>query len=117
MLLSSFNTYCICFLLVFPPSPQVENEVFCAGQIALVPCTMQLVKAGAGTQARLAFSYVRKVLEAVIGGLTLASALQAHCYATRREDVPVIRAVWESMLRDSEEEKVSAASLRPVFVG
>ncbi|XP_075873802.1 diphthine--ammonia ligase [Nelusetta ayraudi] len=84
---------------------RVENEVFCAGQIALVPCTMQLVKAGAGTQARLAFSYVRKVLEAVIGGLTLASVLQAHCYATRREDVPVIRAVWESMLRDSEEEK------------
>lgn len=77
---------------------------------------MQLVKAGAEAQARLAFSYVRKVLEAVMGGLTLPSALQAHCYATRREDVPVIRAVWESMLSDSEEEKVSAASLRPVFV-
>lgn len=92
---------------------QVDNAVFCAGQIALVPCTMQLVDAGAGTQARLSFSYVRKVLEVVIGGLTLASALQAHCYATRREDIPVIRAVWESMLRESEEqeeeEKVSAA--------
>lgn len=99
------------------PSPQVDNEVFCAGQIALVPCTMQLVKAGAGTQARLAFSYMRKVLEAVIGGLTLASVLQAHCYATRREDVAVIRAVWESMLRESEEEKVSAAYLSPLFAG
>lgn len=77
---------------------------------------MQLVNAGTRTQARLSFSYVRKVLEAVIGDLTLASALQAHCYATRREDIPVIRAVWESMLRESEEEKVSAASLSLVFV-
>lgn len=78
---------------------------------------MQLVKAGARTQARLCFSHVRKVLEAVIGGLTLASVLQAHCYATRREDVPVIRSVWERMLRESEEEKVSAASSRPMFLG
>lgn len=77
---------------------------------------MQLVNGGARTQARLSFSYVRKVLEAVIGGLTLASVLHAHCYATRREDIPVIRAVWESMLRESEEEKVSAASLSLMFV-
>lgn len=86
---------------------QVDQSVFCAGQIALVPCTMQLVKAGSRTQASLSFSYVKKVLEAVISSLTLAHVLQAHCYTTRHQDIPVIRAVWESMLRASEEEKVS----------
>lgn len=81
--------------------------VFCAGQIALVPCTMQLVKAGTRTQAHLSFSYVKKVLEAVIGSLTLAHVIQAHCYTTRHQDIPIIRAVWETMLRAAEEEKVS----------
>ncbi|XP_074547356.1 diphthine--ammonia ligase [Halichoeres trimaculatus] len=84
---------------------RVDQLVFCAGQIALVPCTMQLVKAGSKTQASLSFSYVKKVLEAVISSLTLAHVLQAHCYTTRHQDVPVIRAVWESMLRAAEEEK------------
>ncbi|CAJ1073366.1 diphthine--ammonia ligase isoform X1 [Xyrichtys novacula] len=84
---------------------RVDQSVFCAGQIALVPCTMQLVKAGARTQARLSFSYVKKVLEAVIGGLTLANSLQAHCYTTRHQDIPIIRTVWETMLRAAEEEQ------------
>ncbi|XP_041668097.1 diphthine--ammonia ligase isoform X2 [Cheilinus undulatus] len=84
---------------------RVDQSIFCAGQIALVPCTMQLVKAGTRTQARLSFSYVKKVLEAVICGLSLAHVLQAHCYTTRHQDIPVIRAVWESMLRAAEEEK------------
>ncbi|XP_063765787.1 diphthine--ammonia ligase isoform X2 [Eleginops maclovinus] len=84
---------------------RVDESVFCAGQIALVPCTMQLVKAGTRTQARLSFSYVEKVLEAVISSLTLAHVVQAHCYTTRHQDIPIIRAVWESMLRAAEEEK------------
>ncbi|XP_076604027.1 diphthine--ammonia ligase [Chaetodon auriga] len=84
---------------------RVDQSVFCAGQIALVPCTMQLVKAGTRTQAHLSFGYVKKVLEAVIGSLTLAHVVQAHCYATRHQDIPIIRAVWESMLRAAEEEE------------
>ncbi|XP_068608291.1 diphthine--ammonia ligase [Brachionichthys hirsutus] len=84
---------------------RVDHSVFCAGQIALVPCTMELVKAGTRTQARLSFSYVKKVLEAAIGSLTVAHVIQAHCYATRYRDIPIIKAVWESMLKVTEEEK------------
>lgn len=77
---------------------------------------MQLVKAGTRTQAHLSFSYVKKVLEVVIGSLTLAPVVQAHCYATRHQDIPVIRAVWESMLRAAEEEKVSHSVVRVLFM-
>lgn len=77
---------------------------------------MQLVKASIRTQAHLSFSYVKKVLESVIGSLTLAHVVQAHCYATRRQDIPVIRAVWESMLWAVEEEKVSHSVVRVLFV-
>ncbi|XP_058471980.1 diphthine--ammonia ligase [Solea solea] len=89
----------------YSQSVRVNESVFCAGQIALVPCTLQLVKAGTRTQARVSFSHVKKVLEAVISGLTVAHVLQAHCYATKHQDIPVIRAVWQSMLREDEEEE------------
>lgn len=95
---------------------QVDQSVFCAGQIALVPCTMQLANAGTRTQAHLSFSYVKKVLEAVIGSLTLVHVVQAHCYATRHQDISTIRAVWQSMLRAAEEEKVSLSVVRVLFM-
>ncbi|KAL3968772.1 [histone H3]-lysine9 N-trimethyltransferase SETDB1 [Sarotherodon galilaeus] len=84
---------------------RINDVVFCSGQIALVPCKMQLVKAATYTQAHLSFSHMKKVLEAVIGSLTLAHVVQAHCYTTRHQDIQIIRAVWESMLRATEEEK------------
>ncbi|XP_038128681.1 diphthine--ammonia ligase [Cyprinodon tularosa] len=84
---------------------KVEEQVFCAGQIALVPCTLHLVKAGPSVQTQLSISHVKKVLEAVIHNLTLAHVIQAHCYTTRRQDIGNIRAVWESMWRATEEEK------------
>uniref|UniRef100_A0A3Q3RS73 Diphthine--ammonia ligase n=1 Tax=Mastacembelus armatus TaxID=205130 RepID=A0A3Q3RS73_9TELE len=81
------------------PYSQVDELVFCAGQIALVPCTMQMVEAGTSTQTHLSFSHVKKVLEAVMSSLTLAHVVQAHCYTTRHQDIPVIRTIWENMLR------------------
>ncbi|XP_022070619.2 diphthine--ammonia ligase isoform X2 [Acanthochromis polyacanthus] len=84
---------------------RVDEVVFCAGQIALVPCTMQLVKAGTYTQACLCCSHVKKVLEAVISSLTLAHIVQVHCYTTQHRYIQMIRAIWESMLRATEEEK------------
>lgn len=88
----------------------MDRSVFCAGQIALVPCTMQLVKAGARTQTLLSLSHVKKVLQAVVSGSTLASIVQVHCYATRTRDICVIRDAWESSLRAEAEEKVSPLS-------
>ncbi|KAM4724048.1 diphthine--ammonia ligase isoform 1-T1 [Anableps anableps] len=84
---------------------KVDELVVCAGQIPLVPCTMCLVKAGTSVEAQLSFSHVKKVLEAVIQNLTLAHVVQAHCYTTRHQDIATIRAVWESMLKATEEEK------------
>ncbi|XP_071354389.1 diphthine--ammonia ligase isoform X2 [Trachinotus anak] len=84
---------------------RVDDSVFCAGQIALVPCTMQLVEAGTRTQTHWSFSHVKKVLEAVVSSLSLAHVVQAHCYTTRHQDIPIIRAIWESMLKAAEEEK------------
>lgn len=76
--------------------------MFCAGQIALVPCSMQLVAGGAALQAQLCFGHMAHVLEAVSASLTLRHALQAHCYVTQRGHIPAVRAVWQRMLAHTE---------------
>ncbi|MEQ2170629.1 hypothetical protein GOODEAATRI_002310 [Goodea atripinnis] len=113
--------FCLGWLLCFALMPEyvvldVDELVFCAGQIALVPCTMCLVKAGTSVQAQLSFSHVKKVLEAVIHNLTLAHVVQAHCYTTRHQDIATIRAVWESMLRGPEEKKVSRCQVKVLII-
>ncbi|XP_077477749.1 diphthine--ammonia ligase [Stigmatopora argus] len=94
---------------------RVNDEVFCAGQIALVPCTMQLVKAGTRMQASLSFSHVQKVLEATISTLTLAHVVQAHCYVTRLQDVAIIQGVWERELEvvDKDKELLIVSDSKP----
>ncbi len=79
---------------------QVRDAVFCAGQIALVPCSMQLVKGPAALQARLCFSHMEKVLRAMDSRLTLAHVLQAHIYITRREHAEAITEAWNTKLQD-----------------
>lgn len=114
MLSLGFYHTIVTFFLIF--LLQINDVVFCSGQIALVPCKMELVKAATYTQAHLSFSHMKKVLEAVIGSLTLAHVVQAHCYTTRHQDIQIIRAVWESMLRATEGEKVSHSGVRFLFV-
>ncbi|XP_024132897.1 diphthine--ammonia ligase isoform X1 [Oryzias melastigma] len=83
---------------------RVNEEVFCAGQIALVPCTLQLLQGSIHLQTQLVFSHVKKVLEATIHSLTLAHVMQAHCYITRCQDVCLVRNAWKSILRNTEAE-------------
>ncbi|XP_076835211.1 uncharacterized protein LOC143481161 [Brachyhypopomus gauderio] len=73
---------------------RVDEAVFCAGQIALVPCTMTLLDAGAERQARMCYRHADRVLGAVGPGLTLGHALQAHCYVTHRTHIPSVRRAW-----------------------
>ncbi|XP_016311915.1 diphthine--ammonia ligase [Sinocyclocheilus anshuiensis] len=79
---------------------QVREAVFCAGQIALVPCSMQLVKGPVALQARLCFSHMEKVLCAMDSRLTLAHVLQAHIYITHREHAAAVTEAWNTKLQD-----------------
>uniref|UniRef100_A0A9J7ZGU7 Diphthine--ammonia ligase n=2 Tax=Cyprinus carpio TaxID=7962 RepID=A0A9J7ZGU7_CYPCA len=79
---------------------QVREAVFCAGQIALVPCSMQLVNGPVALQARLCFSHMEKVLRAMDSRLTLAHVLQAHIYITHRDHAAAVTEVWNRTIQD-----------------
>ena len=48
---------------------QIENMVFTAGQIGLIPATMQIVEGGIEAQTRQALTNLKAVLEAADSGL------------------------------------------------
>ncbi|XP_035388671.1 diphthine--ammonia ligase isoform X2 [Electrophorus electricus] len=93
---------------------RVDEAVFCAGQIALVPCTMQLLHGGPTRQAQLCYGHMSRVMGAVGPGLHLHHALQAHCYVTHSAYIPAVRRVWQRRLLD-EHRQVSCSSVEKVL--
>lgn len=83
---------------------RVDEAVFCAGQIALVPCTMKLLNRGPASQAQMSYSHVEKVLGAMGQNLTLSHVLQAHCYVTHHTYIPSAKEVWCSKLQEKQDQ-------------
>ncbi|XP_062863462.1 diphthine--ammonia ligase [Trichomycterus rosablanca] len=83
---------------------QVDEAVFCAGQIALIPCTMEMLCGGPGPQAQLCYSHMEKVLGAMNSHLTLGHTLQAHCYVTDSRHIPAAKKAWINKLQDEQDQ-------------
>lgn len=90
---------------------QVGDILYCAGQIGLVPCTMQLVSGGVWTEATVALSHVEKVLQAMSQKTTLLHVITAICYVTDSKHIPVAHSVWKKKLRDCKKVAVISTSL------
>lgn len=86
-----------------------------AGQIALIPGSMQLLQHGARHQARLSLRHVSSVLAAMqTGDCPLHSICLLLCYVTRQQAIPGVVGEWEYALKE-EEAREDAASLPPVI--
>ncbi|XP_042300383.1 diphthine--ammonia ligase isoform X3 [Sceloporus undulatus] len=79
---------------------QIGDVLYCAGQIALVPCTMQLTNAGVEAEALLSLNHVEKVLKAMSHGAELHHILMANCYVTDYKYISVAQAAWQKKLRE-----------------
>ncbi|XP_073495134.1 diphthine--ammonia ligase isoform X2 [Phyllobates terribilis] len=75
---------------------RVGGAVFCAGQIALIPCTMQLIPGGIVAQSRLSLRHVDSVLAAISPGISTSHVLVAHCYVTQSSYIRCAKEAWES---------------------
>ncbi|XP_015669062.1 diphthine--ammonia ligase [Protobothrops mucrosquamatus] len=79
---------------------QVEDTLYCAGQIALVPCTMQLTKGGIKKEALMSLNHVERVLKAVNLKAELHHVLTANCYVTDSKYISVAEAIWQKKLKE-----------------
>ncbi|NXL62280.1 DPH6 ligase, partial [Chordeiles acutipennis] len=84
----------------YSQSIKVGDVLYCAGQIALVPCTMQLVSGGIWNEAIVSLRHVERVLQAMSQKTALHHVITASCYVTDSKHIPVARSVWQKRLRE-----------------
>ncbi|XP_050754191.1 diphthine--ammonia ligase isoform X2 [Gymnogyps californianus] len=84
----------------YSQSIKVGDVLYCAGQIALVPCTMQLVNGGIWTEAIVSLRHVERVLEAMSQKTALHHVITASCYVTDSKHIPIARSIWQKKLRE-----------------
>ncbi|KAK7104737.1 uncharacterized protein [Littorina saxatilis] len=82
----------------------LAGQVFIAGQIPLVPGTMQLVSGSVATQCRLSLKHTLSVLQAMCPGRCLRDVLLCVCYVTHPDVIPVARGQWETMCAVEQDE-------------
>ncbi|KAF7252094.1 RutC family protein in vnfA 5'region [Varanus komodoensis] len=102
--------------LLWEPSVEeirrVGDILYCAGQIALVPCTMQLISGGVETEALISLRHVEKVLKAMHA--ELQHVLMANCYVTDSKYISVAQAVWKTKLRELKREPIVCVYMKPL---
>ncbi|XP_018322343.1 diphthine--ammonia ligase [Agrilus planipennis] len=74
---------------------RIGDVTYVAGQIGLVPGSMQLVKGGLKAQCKLSLRHVHRILRAVDASLTLRDVVQGVCYVTDLKHVETARSFWE----------------------
>ncbi|XP_039234245.1 diphthine--ammonia ligase isoform X5 [Pipra filicauda] len=86
---------------------KVGDVLYCAGQIALVPCTMQLVSGGIRTEAIVSLRHVERVLQAMSQKTALHHVITASCYVTDSKHIPIAHSLWQKKLRECKKEEDS----------
>ncbi|KAM9294453.1 diphthine--ammonia ligase [Gastrophryne carolinensis] len=81
---------------------RVGSGIFCAGQIALKPCTMQLVSGGILAQSRLSLRHVERVLDAISPGTSLRHVLFSYCYVTQSSYIKPAMETWSGLFKDED---------------
>ncbi|XP_066044438.1 diphthine--ammonia ligase [Chamaea fasciata] len=84
----------------YSQSIKVGDVLYCAGQIALVPCTMQLVSGGICAEASISLHHVGRVLQAMSQKTALHHVITASCYVTDSKSIPIARSIWQKKLRE-----------------
>lgn len=87
----------------------VDNILFVAGTIALVPGSMTLIDGGAKLEAIVALDHIHKVMD-VIGRPSTSYVMNCLCYLTDVKDIQHGIAAWKQKTQESSE------SPMPIFV-
>jgi diphthine-ammonia ligase len=74
---------------------RVGELIYLAGQIGMVPGTLELVKGGIKAQCQLALRHVGRLLKAVDSNVNLRDVVQGICYVTDLSFVQHARKLWE----------------------
>ncbi len=77
---------------------QVDDNVFVAGQIAMVPANLSLIEGGILPESRLSLRHVTRILQAMQAGSALQDLTLVVCYVTSQSYIKVAAAEWKAAL-------------------
>ncbi|XP_040267991.1 diphthine--ammonia ligase isoform X1 [Bufo bufo] len=92
---------------------RVGGAVFCAGQIALIPCTMQLIPGGIMAESSLSLRHVDRVLDAICPGTSRSHVMVAHCYVTQSSYIRFAQKAWESSAENEDAQPALTVAVVP----
>ncbi|CAH1106414.1 unnamed protein product [Psylliodes chrysocephalus] len=79
----------------YSQSIRVKDFVHLAGQIGLVPGSMEMVKGGVKAECKLVLRHLKRLLTAVDHKFNLRNVVQSICYVTDPSYVTTVRKLWE----------------------
>ncbi|KAJ8947693.1 hypothetical protein NQ318_001531 [Aromia moschata] len=79
----------------YSQSVRVGRFIHLAGQIGLVPGSMEMVSGGIVSQCRLALRHLKRLLMAVDANFNLRDVVQGICYVTDASYIEPSRKLWE----------------------
>nr|CAD7260850.1 unnamed protein product [Timema shepardi] len=74
---------------------RIGDIIYVAGQIALVPGTMQMIEGGVKKQCRLTLKHIGRIVKAMDPNTQLRDVVQGICYVTHPSYIPEARHEWE----------------------
>nr|XP_023013166.1 diphthine--ammonia ligase [Leptinotarsa decemlineata] len=90
---------------------RVRNFIQLAGQIGLVPGSMELVKGGIKAECRLGLRHLERLLKAVDSNFNLSNVVQGICYVSNVAFVEPARKLWEEKTNNAIVEYVVVTGL------
>lgn len=89
---------------------KINNKIYVAGQIAMVPSTLQIITGGARAEARLSLRHVNRILQVMPGKTCLQHIAMAICYVTRKDFIPIVKEEWNFAKTKCLEDKMSSCT-------
>ncbi|KAF5289904.1 hypothetical protein FQR65_LT11715 [Abscondita terminalis] len=74
---------------------RIGEVIHVAGQIGLVPGSMELVKGGIAAQSQVAIRHIGRIINAMESTANLRHVVQAICYVNDKRLIDVARKCWE----------------------
>jgi len=76
---------------------QIDNRIYVAGQIALVPGSMKIVDGGVTMESCLALRHADRILAAKSSTCNLCNIVMAVCYVTSHGYIDKVQKEWKQL--------------------
>ncbi|KAL3873306.1 hypothetical protein ACJMK2_036442 [Sinanodonta woodiana] len=95
---------------------KINNKLYIAGQIAMIPSSLQIIEGGILAEARLSLRHVSRIIEAICPGWTLGNIVSVVCYVTQQDYIQVACSEWKKATEKHKNDTCHPCCMVPIVV-